>query len=278
MVRAMLTKIGGNDIVLVLSLLYLSVDIQFEWEAFRGCWQPIHVWLLVSYGLIVTSRLIYIMGTLVSEAESGDFLLNLRQKDRALKMLMSLTWLVLLPFFAFWTALGTVWLRDVRRYTPQCLPNGVHLWFLVVWQILSYLWVLIHCVLGVVAWFLERRLRKTEGDLRQIESEDMTARWGPGISRLQGYTSLHGAEGGGLSPSDINSLPSAIAPEAALGAVEEECPVCLCVIEPGDSVRQLTACGHTFHRSCIDLWLVRRADCPLCKRKVKAGDGQGWEV
>lgn len=273
-----MAQVEYNDAVLVLSLLYLSVDIQYEWEAFSGCSKPIHMWLLVSYALIVVSRLVYIMGQLISAAESGDFLLNLRQKNKWLKALMSFTWLVILPFFTLWTGVGTIWLRDVRTNTPHCLPNGVHLWFLVVWQVLSYIWVAIHCFLGGVAWFLENRLRKTEGDLRQIESPDMTSRWGD-VSSLEGYTSLQGRqENVGLLPAEINCLPCGIAPESAT-ATEEECPVCLCCIEPGDGIRQLGVCGHTFHQSCIDLWLLRRADCPLCKRTVSgAAEGQSYLV
>jgi len=275
----MTPQIGLNDAVLILSLLYLSVDIQYEWEGFSTCHQPIHKWLLVSYGLIVVSRLIYIAGTLFSIRESGDFLLNLRQKSAGLRILSSLTWLILVPFFTFWSALGTHWIAEIRANTPECLPTGVHLWFLVVWQILSYMWIMIHCGLGAVAWFLEYRLRNAEGNLQQIEDFDVLARWGP-VSQLQGYTSLPCSGAKGLSAKEINGLPCACVPENSCAEkVTEECPICLICLAPGDAVRQLGSCGHTFHRPCIDLWLLRRAECPLCKRKVKGGqDGKGWDV
>jgi len=60
-----------------------------------------------------------------------------------------------------------------------------------------------------------------------------------------------------------------------------ECAVCLVSLKPGDVVRELS-CRHTFHKTCIDNWLLadtRRAQqtveleappslptCPLCKR------------
>lgn len=274
------TQAGCNDAVLVISLLYLSVDIQYDWESFNACYRPIHKWLLVSYALIVASRLVYIAGSLISTTESGDFLLNLRQKSAFVRFLMSFTWLVLVPFFTVWSAIGTSWILEVRRHTPQCLPNGVHLWFLVVWQVLGYLWIAIHCGLGAVAWFLERRLRRAEVDLRQIEDADVLSRWGQ-VSRLQGYTSMPTLPGAdGLSPDEIRALPCTVV-EAGPEDAEEECPICLHVVKAGDSVRQLGACGHTFHRSCIDLWLLRRADCPLCKHAVKAKaveGGKGWDV
>lgn len=272
---SVLSQVSCNDAVLVLSLCYLSLDMQLEWEYFAGCRRPIHKWLLVSYGLIVASRVVYVGGTILATQDSGDFLLNLRPKETTMRVLMSLTWLVILPFFTIWTVLGTSWLSDIHHFTPHCLPNGVHLWFLAIWQLLSYFWIIIHCGLGIVAWFLERKVRKAEGDLRQIEDADVLARWGQ-VSRLHGYTSLtRMSTAGGLTPSQIGCLPCEI-----LGndSIEEECPICLNILHPGDAVRQLTSCSHTFHRSCIDLWLLRRADCPLCKRDVKTEEGQGWTV
>uniref|UniRef100_A0A7S0FLM3 RING-type domain-containing protein n=1 Tax=Pyrodinium bahamense TaxID=73915 RepID=A0A7S0FLM3_9DINO len=272
-------QVGCNDAVLVLSLLYLSVDIQYDWESFDACSRPVHKWLLVSYALIVASRLIYVVGSLTSTAEAGDFLLNLRQKNTMVRFLNSFTWLIILPCFTVWSAIGTSWIIEVRRNTPQCLPNGVHLWFLIIWQVLGYLWIVIHCGLGMMAWFLERRLRGAEVDLQQIEDADVLSRWGQ-VSRLQGYTSMPAMPGGGgLPPARIRALPCMVMPEVCAGA-EEDCPICLNVLKAGDSVRQLGACGHTFHRSCIDLWLLRRADCPLCKQAVKVaeGRGKGWDV
>jgi len=270
--------VGCNDAVLVISLLYLSIDIQYDWDTFSACYKPIHKWLLVSYTLIVASRLVHIVGSLTSSAESGDFLLNLRQKHAVVRFLTSFTWFIIVPAFTFWSAIGTKWILEVREHTPHCLPSGVHLWFLVIWQVLGYLWVLIHCGLGAMAWFLEHRLRNAELDLEQIEDADVVTRWGQ-VSRLSGYTAVQGlSKEGGLAPSKILALPSAEMPDHP-GMVEEECPICLNVLKCGDTVRQLGPCGHTFHRSCIDLWLLRRADCPLCKHKVKGYDPiRGWEV
>merc|ERR1719282_501135 len=186
-----MSQVGINDAVLILSLLYLSVDMTFEWEGYSTCYQPIHKWMLVSYALIIISRLVYIIGSVMTAGDAGDFLLNLRQKGTVLQILMSLTWMVIVPFFTFWSALGTYWLVEVRQHTPECLPNGVHLWFVVIWQVLSYAWIIIHCGLGGVAWFMERRLRSVEGDLQQLEDDDTVSRWGQ-VSRMTDYTSLQG--------------------------------------------------------------------------------------
>ncbi|KAI9678306.1 MAG: hypothetical protein M1817_006252 [Caeruleum heppii] len=46
----------------------------------------------------------------------------------------------------------------------------------------------------------------------------------------------------------------------------ERCLVCLCDYEIQEEIRQLTKCGHTYHRECIDEWLTTgRNSCPLCR-------------
>eukprot|EP00931_Biecheleriopsis_adriatica_P093437 TRINITY_DN67197_c0_g1_i1.p1 TRINITY_DN67197_c0_g1~~TRINITY_DN67197_c0_g1_i1.p1 ORF type:complete len:282 (+),score=42.33 TRINITY_DN67197_c0_g1_i1:103-948(+) len=264
-------KVSCNDAVLVISLLYMCMDIQVDWDEFSTCRRPIHKWLLLSYVLVVLSRLVHLSGSLMS-ADSDEFLLNLRQKNNAMRVLLSTMWLIIVPLFTAWSMLGTFWIWDVMTHTPDCLPGGTHLWFLVIWQVLSYGWILVHCGLAVVAWYLERKLRSAEGDLQQLEDQDLLSRWGQ-VSRLQSYAAtpgLPGATGGGLPASDIAALPGLMRVEVPL----EDCPICLTELSVGDSARELSVCGHTFHRACIDLWLYRRADCPLCKCEVKSGNQQ----
>lgn len=270
----MSNQVNWNDGALIACLVYLSIDIQCEWDGFSSCKRPIHKWLLMSYGLVVLSRLVHVAGSLLSPNDSHDFMLNLRQKNPIVRALLSVVWLVIVPGFTAWSMVGTSWMWEVVQKTPECLPGGTHLWFLVIWQVLSYVWIIVHCSIGVVAWHLERKLRMAEGDLRQLEDQDLLARWGQ-VSQLQGYTAVPGLPGtteGGLRPSDIATLPGLTVVECS--AQMEDCPICLTELRPGESARQLGACGHTFHRSCIDLWLFRRADCPMCKTEVKCCVGE----
>ena len=65
-----------------------------------------------------------------------------------------------------------------------------------------------------------------------------------------------------------------------------ECVVCLDAIREGEPVKRLP-CGHVFHSSCIDPWLLEeKAVCPTCRKGVFdddesvggvwRGEGQNW--
>jgi hypothetical protein len=127
---------------------------------------------------------------------------------------------------------------------------------------LSYLWICSHTRFAFMAWRLERCLQHSEAELRRLESPDVLARWGQVSSTL----SLDDRAFHGLSATEIAKLPCEELQECVEG--DELCAICVDAFKPGDSVRCLNVCGHTFHKSCIDLWLLRQADCPLCKRGV----------
>ncbi|XP_014493387.1 RING-H2 finger protein ATL7 [Vigna radiata var. radiata] len=46
---------------------------------------------------------------------------------------------------------------------------------------------------------------------------------------------------------------------------DTQCSVCLIDYQPEDRLQQIPACRHTFHMSCIDLWLTTHTTCPLCR-------------
>lgn len=259
---SILDQIGANDGVLLLSLAYSSLDILFEWDNFKGCVQPIHWWLLLSYVFVICFRISHFLGNYQS-GQGDDFLLNLRQQRTLPRILVKLTWLMLLPTFAVWTVTGSIWFRDVMRYTPDCLPVGAHPWFIGFWQVLSYLWIFVHVAFGSIAWVLEKRVQAAESGIREIEDADSISRWGP-MSSFSSYAALPWTKNAGLSPGDIEQLST----ETWSQGEGAECAVCLCDFDEGDAIRRLPGCGHTFHKSCIDLWVLRRADCPLCKCQV----------
>ncbi|KAK4285057.1 hypothetical protein QN277_001803 [Acacia crassicarpa] len=51
---------------------------------------------------------------------------------------------------------------------------------------------------------------------------------------------------------------------------DTQCSVCLLDYQPEDKLQQIPLCGHTFHMSCIDLWLTNHSTCPLCRLSLLA--------
>jgi len=47
------------------------------------------------------------------------------------------------------------------------------------------------------------------------------------------------------------------------------CAICQDTIIPTDPARRLLACGHVYHRGCIDEWLRRSVYCPSCRHDIR---------
>ncbi|BFU25749.1 zinc finger domain containing protein [Entamoeba histolytica HM-1:IMSS-B] len=45
---------------------------------------------------------------------------------------------------------------------------------------------------------------------------------------------------------------------------------CPCCIFPGEQCPPVVGeCGHTFHKHCIDTWLEKNTNCPVCRQQWK---------
>mmetsp|Transcript_10023 Transcript_10023/g.22772 ORF Transcript_10023/g.22772 Transcript_10023/m.22772 type:complete len:218 (+) Transcript_10023:580-1233(+) len=50
---------------------------------------------------------------------------------------------------------------------------------------------------------------------------------------------------------------------------DQKCMVCLEAFAAGENLRTLP-CLHRYHQSCVDEWLSRSRECPICKRDITA--------
>ena len=46
------------------------------------------------------------------------------------------------------------------------------------------------------------------------------------------------------------------------------CAICQDDIKDGDQIRAISKCQHGFHMSCIDKWLSKKGECPLCRAAI----------
>lgn len=57
-------------------------------------------------------------------------------------------------------------------------------------------------------------------------------------------------------------------PQAQDGADDGKCMVCMETFNEGEALRTLP-CLHRYHAACVDQWLQRRPECPICKRDIR---------
>ncbi|KAJ3051777.1 hypothetical protein HK097_007218 [Rhizophlyctis rosea] len=82
------------------------------------------------------------------------------------------------------------------------------------------------------------------------------------------------------SPSTPAPTPTSPATKQSVNSSAHTCSICFCDYEAGERLREL-ACGHRFHKECIDPWLLPdkakkergHRTCPLCvKEAIKPED------
>ena len=82
------------------------------------------------------------------------------------------------------------------------------------------------------------------------------------------------------SPPTPAPTPTTLTTKQSLNSSAHTCSICFCDYEPGERLREL-ACGHRFHKECIDPWLMPdkakkergHRTCPLCvKEAIKPED------
>lgn len=256
-----LTCSDGILLFYLFSLAHSSLDIMYHGTDFSQCQRPIHWWLIISYISLVGLRVPHYMRQYYSESSEPDEPEVPAAAWKGIsKTVLMIVWFALLPFFTVWTVVGSFWLAEVLEHTPTCLPVGTDPRFIVFWQVVCYLWIVIYTVCVAIAFILRRRQQQAESDLRAIETADTRARWGP-VSASWGLAPIFG-----LNPKQIALLPTC----SGIESDDNECSICLSAIKGGDALRRLPVCGHHFHQSCIDLWLLRQNKCPLCKSDVLA--------
>ncbi len=82
------------------------------------------------------------------------------------------------------------------------------------------------------------------------------------------HVPLYGAAG--AQKDQIDAIPTAMVPLGGVAGmelgVELRCAICLGEYEAGESLRRPN-CGHSFHKDCLDTWLLSKNTCPICQQQ-----------
>lgn len=74
----------------------------------------------------------------------------------------------------------------------------------------------------------------------------------------------------GLEPVAIAKFPIMKFSDKFFAAAENsQCTICLSEYQSEDMLRILPSCGHSFHVTCIDLWLQLNFTCPVCRISLR---------
>ncbi|XP_072970901.1 RING-H2 finger protein ATL66-like [Typha angustifolia] len=74
----------------------------------------------------------------------------------------------------------------------------------------------------------------------------------------------------GLEPAVVASFPTEKFGDQLFQTGEEiQCTVCLGEYQEKDVLRILPYCGHSFHVTCIDIWLKQHSTCPVCRVSLR---------
>ncbi|XP_021860549.1 RING-H2 finger protein ATL66 [Spinacia oleracea] len=74
----------------------------------------------------------------------------------------------------------------------------------------------------------------------------------------------------GLAPFVVAAIPTMRFHKDAFSSTEDpQCSICLGDYQEKEVLRIMPKCGHSFHLSCIDPWLMKQSTCPVCRLPLK---------
>lgn len=102
------------------------------------------------------------------------------------------------------------------------------------------------------------------GRLRQFEARQMFEIH----SRIDLELAAH--QSNGLTPVVVAAIPTMKFNREAFSSMEDaQCTICLAEYQDKEVLRIMPKCGHSFHLSCIDVWLRKQSTCPVCRLAVQ---------
>ncbi|KAF5464169.1 hypothetical protein F2P56_014264 [Juglans regia] len=79
----------------------------------------------------------------------------------------------------------------------------------------------------------------------------------------------------GLEPVLVAAIPTMKFDNEAFSSMDDpQCSICLAEYQEKEVLRIMPKCGHTYHLSCIDVWLRKQSTCPVCRLPLQDSFGR----
>ncbi|KAA8492975.1 E3 ubiquitin protein ligase RIE1 [Porphyridium purpureum] len=222
----------------VVSLVYLFAFIiasivVLVLEYHKPCDKPLKEWLIVNVSLSVAYLVLKRIGTDPPQSENAGV--------KALCKILSILYRLVAWTSIVWFYVGFFWVIESNTCT-QTAP-GIFNLSVVLIAINLALAVASLCFACCICTLVMRR------DFRDT------------------YTDGGQSAGGSMSKGEIDGVPEVTFQPGMYSDEDCLCAICLCEYEPDEKLRVLP-CNHVFHSTCVDTWLGRSRQCPVCKQEI----------
>lgn len=284
----MRVRINCFDVLLFWAISYAMTDLFANWWYLSQCQYPMSIWLLGSYCLTISIRLMHFLGHYLSTTEyETDVRLadNIQDQakinfnwsnDKALKRISFCLVAIMLPIFMIWTWVGIYWFSVSYQETPWWFTSFQQYSFILFWMIITFLWIIYAVMLFATYWVTYNRTRSMQKNiislLRKIDFNDNEL-FENSRANLQIENSKRNDmiqilnEYGiyfmnyGLTQNEIVRFET----QQYLGDMHGNTRWVIWInsFGLGERVRVYPGCGHLFHLKWSQLWLEIEGTCPI---------------
>lgn len=246
-------RLSCHDVFIGLAVFYAGAELLIAWKSFSSCEKPIQVWLLVACLTLGLFRVAHIFAGDEEDSTSEPWCFNLFSRQYKLHSVVVVG--ILYPFFLAWVLVGTIWYAEVAAQGTKCFRDQQQSWYFVLWLIIFYIWIIAYSTAISISAMIYLRNREFENEYERLLEQYGDSPLPEPVFQLQG-----------LSPRSIQNFSVQVLNTPQQG--QFVCSICLEEIKKREKTRVMP-CGHRFHLSCIDGWLMRQSYCPNCKRNLR---------
>ena len=244
------------DFFYFLLFAYLIYHVISSWSSFSYCDQPLHIWLLVTFGFYILKRIII-------------FLMNSIHNSACFRFLLSIYLVLIFPSFVYWTIHGTIWTVQ-QSQNAVCSTHVDLFWLIYLCISVSYvliLTIIIYAIYEIIHFYRLLRIRRRIEDILNNIDVLLVSNALQNVYENNNGLIRHEM---GLTENEKALLPQILLDNEKFEEIQnEECSICIEKISQNENIIVLPGCKHIFHALCVLTWLERKPFCPNCKGNIR---------